>query len=439
MADSTRIQQIFDKYLLRRCSAEELRELGLLLSETTAEEQLSPALQQLWQRVKDQGIQYPVDWEMMYAQIIAAEQNKLSLVSSLRTRLSLVRTLTIKRIAIAASIIIAISTIVYLVIPTKEGSQTVPIAAAKDVKAPAINRATITLADGRIVYLDSAANGQLFTQNNISVIKTADGKIIYNESSQVSPSGADLEGAFNTLSNPRGSRVIDITLSDGSHVWLNANSSITYPVAFIGNERKVSITGEAYFEVTHMSPAGGGKLSNGDKLKRPGVDNIPFIVQKGDMQVTVLGTHFNVKAYDDESDIKVTLLEGRVLVSSAGGGDRRSGTKFGRAEVDLKPGEQARVIPTKEGSPLTIHHSPDLEQTMAWKNGRFSFTDASIETIMRDISRWYNTDIVYEGAIPGRFVADIARDVPVSKLLQILELTNRVHFKIEGNKITVKP
>ncbi|MEP7375970.1 MAG: FecR domain-containing protein [Chitinophagaceae bacterium] len=277
-----------------------------------------------------------------------------------------------------------------------------------DVEPPKEIRAMITLADGRKVYLDSATNGSLAVQGNVKLVKLSNGQIAYQASPNPSAGGEQ----YNTLSNPRGSKVIDMTLSDGSHVWLNAGSSVTYPVAFIGNERKVSITGEAYFEITHLTPT----------LSTSGEGAVPFIVEKGDMQVRVLGTHFNVNAYDDEADIKVTLLEGSVAVS------RESSV------VRIKPGEQAQVGPS---TPLRVTANVDVEEVMAWKNGKFVLDDASIESIMHEVERWYDAEIIFKEKINYHFVGSLPRDVPVSKLLMMLELTGRVRFLVEGKKITV--
>jgi len=268
----------------------------------------------------------------------------------------------------------------------------------QDVKAPETNRAMITLANGERVYLDSVANGSLAQQSGVEIVKLADGKIVYKGTS------TSLSVTYNTLTNQRGSTVIDMTLSDGSRVWLNAGSSVTYPIAFIGNERKVSITGEAYFEIAH------------DKAK-------PFIVSKGETSVTVLGTHFNVNAYDDEADIKVTLLEGSVKVSNH------------LQAVFIKPGEQARVSPN---SPLRVG-GVDLEQVMAWKNGWFEFDNTDLETIMRQVSRWYDLDIVYEGKISSeKFGGRLSKDLPLSSVLKLLE-ENGTKFRLNGKQLIVIP
>ncbi|MEP7374549.1 MAG: FecR domain-containing protein [Chitinophagaceae bacterium] len=359
----------------------------------------------------------PAYWQPILQQIM--ETNKAKQIPITRTLIFTMANW--RRIAIAASIILAVGISAYFFISTRNGDKSPSIATTThDVEAPKNTRATITLADGRIIELDSLASGTLATQGNTNVIKNIDGKIVY-DAGQVPSTGGDLGEAivFNTLSNPRGSKVIDMTLSDGSHVWLNAGSSITYPVAFVGNERKVEITGEAYFEVAHLTPA----LSKGEGGKAT-----PFIVSKGNMEVTVLGTHFNVNAYDDEANIQVTLLEGSVKVRS---------TINDQRPTIIKPGEQA--VLTANGQLSTANHI-DLDEVMAWKNGIFQFEGADIKTVMRQIARWYDVEVEYQGNEVGQhFRGTISRNVPASKLFIMLELTKAVHFEIEGKKIIVKP
>jgi len=265
--------------------------------------------------------------------------------------------------------------------------------------APGNNNATLILANGEKIILDSAVHGRLARQGNVNVEKLSNGQITYNATE-----GSNTE-LYNTLVIPRGSKPAYLQLADGSKVWLNAESSLHYPTAFAGKERKVEITGEAYFEVAY-NPA------------------MPFKVSKGDAEVQVLGTHFNVNTYKDEDLIKVTLLEGSVKVKTINGNGL------------LKPGQQARI--SNDGT-MEIISNADIDEVMAWKNGQFKFRDASIETIMKQAARWYDADIVYEGKISGHFVAEIPRGVQMSKLLHILELTERVHFKIDGKKVTVMP
>lgn len=311
-----------------------------------------------------------------------------------------------KRVAAAACVALLFGAGWYFITNKPENPKPTEVAQIHDVKPPTNNKATITLANGQTVYLDSVNNGTLAQQGNVSLQKMGDGKIVY------SGSYAEATVRYNTVSNPRGSRVIDMTLSDGTRFWLNAGSSVTYPVAFVGKERKVTMNGEAYFEVAHNAA-------------------MPFIVSKGDVEVTVLGTHFNVNAYDDENSIKVTLLEGSVKVLRLAQDDK----------AILKPGEQAIAMADTKLNPSTalrVTKDVDLKEVMAWKDGRFYFDGADIKTIMRQLSRWYDVDVDYQADVKYSFVAKISKDVPVSELLKILELTDLVHFKIEGKKVTVE-
>jgi transmembrane sensor len=291
------------------------------------------------------------------------------------------------------------------------------IALQADVKAPDKNRAMIQLADGTTVYLDSASNGNLASVNGVNVVKTSEGQIVYN--GHTSAGSVPMDNGqmdYHTLTNPKGSRVIDMTLSDGSRVWLNAGSSITYPVAFAGNERKVSMDGEGYFEISRQSSVGSRELK-------------PFIVSKGDVTVTVLGTRFNVNAYEDEEEIKVTLLEGAVKVNTK---DEVRGTI-------LKPGEQAVSTGNSPSTALRVNKTVDVEQVMAWRKGVFDFgARTSLQEIMRQISRWYDVEVVFEDDVNDYFGGSISRDVNVSKVLTKLELTGRVTFRIEGKKVLVR-
>ncbi len=269
-----------------------------------------------------------------------------------------------------------------------------------EVKAPQFNKAIIKLANGQIVYLDSVGNGALAIQGNIKLVKLANGKIAYQQSS-----GEILtKMEYNTLSNPRGSKVINMALADGSKVWLNAGSSLTYPVSFIGNERNVSVTGEAYFEVTHDASR-------------------PFIVNNGSMDVRVLGTHFNVNSFkDDGNDIKVTLLQGSVKIEN------------GNTTGILKPGQQATVT-----ADVKILDNIDIQQVMAWKNGYFQFNNASLQIVLKEISRWYDVDVVYEGKNqPRLFMGEMQRDLNLTEVLKILQM-NKVHFRIVAKELRILP
>jgi transmembrane sensor len=278
-----------------------------------------------------------------------------------------------------------------------------PIAQAERFRndiAPGHNTAILSLDGGQKILLDSAHNGAIASQGNTLISKTGNGELAYNN-----VKGPATGIVYNTLTTPRGGQYA-LKLPDGSKVWLNAASSITYPTRFTGGERKVAVTGEAYFEIA----------KNKDQA---------FIVERGALAVQVLGTAFNMNTYDDEDAAKTTLLEGSVKVIAP------NNTSI------LRPGQQA-ILNRVQGRLQTIDHA-NTEETMAWKNGKFEFNDASMESIMRQVARWYDVDVVYDTQIGQHFIADVSRDVPVSELLKLLELTDQVHFKIEGRKITVIP
>ena len=266
---------------------------------------------------------------------------------------------------------------------------------SNDIAPPAQARATLKLADGSTVYLDSNVNGTLARQGSVEISRNELGEIIYSGTA----SGAI---TMNTLSLPKGSKPIRLGLSDGSLVWLNAASSITYPTVFAGNERKVSMMGEAYFEVSENKA-------------------MPFFVEHDQLLIKVLGTHFNVNAYDNEASNKVTLLSGLVDVGN------------GKISKRLVPGQQASVSKTV----FSVDENIDTDEVLAWKNGQFYFGGSDIRSIMKQIERYYDVEVEFRDEVPYRFVAKISRDVNVSAFLEKLELTNLIHFKIEGKKIII--
>lgn len=339
----------------------------------------------------------PVNWEQLYQQIVEEKNTK--------NIQPVIRKMTWIRWAVAAAVVLLLGTGYYFFTTTlKNQKELVDIKQEQikrnDIAPPNTVNAVLTLSNGQKIVLDNTGNGVLAVQGSVNVVKLADGEIAYR--------GDSKKVEYNILSNPRGSKVVSLILSDGSKVWLNAGSSLRYPTAFAGKERKVDITGEAYFEVAH----------------RPA---IPFIVSKGTTGIKVLGTHFNVNAYEDESSVNVTLLEGSVSIVD-------SSNKI-EPKV-IKPGEQARV--SKSGN-IELSNLVDLNEVMAWKNGLFSFKGADMETIMRQVSRWYNVEVVFKKSIPEKFYAEVSRSTSVSTLLEMLEATKAVQFDIEGNTIMVTP
>jgi len=311
----------------------------------------------------------------------------------------------IKLFAVAASILLAVSAAIFVVINKNDSSKQL-FAAGKQLK-PGTNTATLTLADGSKILLNNAANGIISNQGGITVSKLSNGRLLYTVKED-SGSLADLSDSirFNTIETPKGGQY-QVRLPDGTNVWLNASSSLRYPTVFTGRERKVNLDGEAYFEVA----------------KNP---EMPFRVNSKNQIVKVLGTHFNISSYPDDPEVKTTLTEGRVSLSSASSGQT----------VMLNPGEQAL---THKNGAITVHQV-NADQFLGWKEGKFIFTDADIQSIMRQVARWYNVEVVYQGEISKeKFGGSTSRFTNVAELLEILELTNQVHFKIQGRRIIVMP
>lgn len=281
---------------------------------------------------------------------------------------------------------------------TAQKTSTLPM----DVR-PGGQRAILKLADGTEITLDSAGNGMVARQGAIKVIKQEDGRISYDRQQQ-----AVTETLYNTITTPKGGQY-QLLLADGSRVWLNAASSLRFPVAFTGAQRTVELQGEGYFEIAHNAAK-------------------PFLVRTNNQEVQVLGTHFNINAYADEPTVRTTLLEGKVKVQSTG--------SHTPAAVTLQPGQQA--VCAGNGT-FTLANQVDVEEVMAWKNGLFYFKSADLATILRQAARWYDVDIEYDEKITQRFSGQISRNVNASQLLSILELTGKVRFEITGKKIKVKP
>jgi transmembrane sensor len=260
---------------------------------------------------------------------------------------------------------------------------------------PGFNKAILTLANGKKVVLNDAKIGRMAEDANSIVQKAREGELVYG-----AKGNAIASTAFNTIETPRGGQY-QVTLADGTKVWLNAASSITYPTAFTGSERRVKLKGEAYFEVA--------------KNKQ-----MPFRVQSTSQTVEVLGTHFNVSAYDDDPSDKTTLLEGSVRLNN---------------KVTIKPGEQSII----RGSDIKVNEV-NTEDAIAWKNGKFKFEKENIKDLMRKVARWYDVQVFYEGEMTRQnFSGSVSRYDDISKILGFLESTNTIHFKIEERRITVMP
>ena len=300
----------------------------------------------------------------------------------------------LRYIASAAAILLLLSVATYKFwLPDFSGT----LAARKQTDqeiVPGGDKAVLTLADGSIIILDSTGS-RAIQQGNTS-ISQQNGQLHYK---QQEPETVTWQ---NTLATPRGGQ-FRLTLPDGSAIWLNAASSITYPTAFTGNRRRVSITGEVYMEIARN-------------------ENMPFEVTVNGIHITVLGTRFNVNAYEDEPFISTTLLEGAIKVS------RDNNDQL------LMPLQQEQLL--RDGT-FKIVNDIDTTSVIAWKNGMFAFNDADIPAVMRQVNRWYDAEIIYKSDVSQHFMGAVPRSVPVSKLLTMLELTGRLHFKVEARKIIV--
>jgi transmembrane sensor len=259
------------------------------------------------------------------------------------------------------------------------------------------NRAILTLAGGKKIILNQSAIGIIATQGNMQVKNAQDGKIIYSETGQQNASAL---AEYNTIETPKAGKY-KVQLPDGTNVWLNAASSLHYPIAFNGNTREVELTGEAYFEVAK------------DKHK-------PFTVTSAGQKVTVLGTHFNINAYKDESNINTTLLEGSVRVNSNDN------------QALLKPGEQSAL----SGETLKVSKA-NIHLATAWKDGQLAFGHTDLKSVLRQTSRWYNIDVEYIGKVPDISISgDVSMDADLSTMLKMLQFYN-VHFVQQGRKLII--
>ena len=318
----------------------------------------------------------------------------------------------------AASVILLVAFFIFRNTDNSNANNT-QMASSDTIKLkPGGNRAILTFEDGSMIDLTKAKNGLMKNDNGADIIKLSDGIILYD------PHKADENlSALHTLSTPVGGQ-FQVTLPDGSKVWLNAETTLKYPSRFTTGERKVEIHGEAYFEVAK------------DEKK-------PFrVVLTDSTDILVLGTHFNVMSYGNEKVKEITLLEGSVKVSTQASNKQQS--------VVIKPGQQVVFthdsrLTTHDSSltihylPFTIHDNIDSEEITGWKDGWFVFHDAPIESVMRQVERWYDAKIVYKGEIKELFNATILRKEPLSKLLHLLEANGYVHFKTENKTIYVLP
>lgn len=381
-SSQTRLDHLLNRYKSGQASAQEKEELSVLL-------------QQDWDQMASGEPADHIDWERMLTSIKKEASTKK--VTPVRPLLA--RRVTWFRAAAAVLLLAGVGTLSYMHrARPKQPLEAQHRQAVLHEILPGQDKAILTLSGGRQIILDSATSDTVLTEGN-DIIASAKGTVAYNAGSSTEDTGA----VYNTLSTPRGGQY-KLTLPDGTKVWLNAASSIQYPTTFNGVNRTVTVTGETYFEVVQKV-------------------NQPFIVRSGKMAVRVLGTSFNINAYDDEPGIKTSLIEGSIKVSQ------------GNKETRLVPGQQARldsndiIEVTKLSNPLS---------TIAWKNGYFSFEKADIPTVMRQLSRWYDIDVSYQGgsAPLDFFWGDLKRNANLSDIFAVLAKSG-IYFTTNGNKVLV--
>lgn len=386
---SFRIAALIEKHLRNAITAGEKAELYNWLS-------ASKENQYLFNRLTDEKY---VNTQLLFFENLAKQEARQKVASQTWEGSKVISLKRDKRrwwYAAAAVVLVAGAFAIYQFSGKKDTTPAIVKTTSKkpDI-APGGNKATLQLADGRVIVLDSAANGSLTSQGNVKVIKL-DGKLSYKSSS------SDGEVLYNTISTPKGGQY-QLLLADGSQVWLNAASSLRFPASFTGKERKVELTGEGYFDVAK-------KVA------------MPFkVIVNGKTEVEVLGTQFNINAYADESTLNTTLIEGSVKFTAANG-----------ESAKLKPGQQAQL-----SSSVSVINNVNIDEIIAWKSGWFNFDRADITTIMRQVSRWYDVEVVFEGQPSKKtFSGIVSRSHQISEVLKIMEKAG-VKFRIEGKKITV--
>ncbi len=389
------LKMLFDRYLKGACTREEIESLLAYFHLNGEEENV---LQEMIG--EELGRIPPAEWEKNPAVALVLDRVQRRLEDELagdeRSEDRIV-SFPWRRIAAAVMLLGAVTWTFYHS-RYGEKERLAVVAIQENDVLPGGNKASLILADGSVVNLSEAGNGQVATQSGIAISKIADGELAY-EGRAESPEHAPVQ--HNTLSVPKGGQ-FKITLPDGTRAWLNAASTLRFPTQFETDERRVILTGEGYFEVSE------------DRRR-------PFFVASGHQVVQVVGTHFNVKAYEGEEETRTTLLEGSVYITRPEKPEK---------PVRLLPGQQA--ITAAEGI-RTV--SVDAEQAVAWKNGLFNFQDANLKDVMHQLERWYDVEVDYTGMPDIEFVGTVPRTAKLSSVLKALELTSNIEFRIDGKKI----
>ena len=401
MTVNSRLQELLEKWSNNEYTAAERRELIDVLQTASTEQEILPALEDMWEKTQDEGLFSEAQQQGLIRSILDRYPGKALSVEKTTAqdmyvahRNSFVRKWSW---AVASSVALIIGVSVSYWYHKKQERIPVGIVQSTENGRPGKSGALLTLSNGAQVLLDTVKNGRIALQGG-TYAKVTDGVLEYE--------GTGSKVQYNTISTSKG-RQFHLRLSDGTNVWLNAESSIQYPVAFTGNERLISVTGEVYMEVA-QNPS------------------IPFRVDvNGSTSVEVLGTSFNVNAYENERSVRTTLLDGAIQVGIRGA-DRI-------AYKLLKPGQQA--LTTSGNSLVQVFNDVNATSVVAWKNGVFDFNDVPLEEAMRQLARWYDIEVVYQQQIPEvQLGGSIKRSLPFTDVLYFLRNVG-LHYKLEeGNR-----
>ena len=392
-----RITYLLEQRLKQQLTMQEAEELLGILRQQEHEEAVTDILSDLAQAEPDRMELEPILLKARTEAILMLDRPGIKAAPPVH-RIHFLKTAWFRYAAAAVLLFATVSIYYYNQRQADAGvaEQLPPATLAMDIE-PGGTLATLTLADGTKIALDTAANGSLAKQGSTQILKVQQGQLAYE--TRAHSSGKVL---YNTINTPRGGQY-QVVLQDGTKVWLNAASSLHFPTSFTGKNREVEVSGEAYFEI-----AANAKM--------------PFFVKVNGMAVEVLGTKFNVNAYTDEPSIKTTLLEGSVRV------------RKNKEAAMLAPGQQASL--TQTGN-IDIDKNADVDGAVAWKNGLFRMTSSDIPTIMRQLARWYDVEVAFEDGVPvGHITGEVPRNTNLSKVLKVFQ-TSGIHFRIEGKTIVV--
>lgn len=402
-ANQTKVERenfkiLFSKYLQNKCNEEELKILFYYF-DTFEKKQIEVIREEIEKEFFDNSFLSPTNAEL---EIFLKTENELA--EELKKQSLAVRSIKIRRILQIAAACIIISFIsITTYFQTNISSNKNNVDHTKSIQSilPGKEKAILTLSSGKEIDLNSLKNGQTVKAEGVNIVKENNGELRY-EFTEVNTS---IKQQNHTISTPKGGRY-QLTLVDGTRVWLNSSSKLTFPTSFLGNNRKVELIGEGYFEVA----------KNKEK---------PFLVYTEHQMIEVTGTRFNVASYSDDRRISTTLVEGQVIINSLGVNNER---------IVLRPGQKA-ILNTNKSS-VSVE-SANIEEAISWKNGWFVFEDMTLKEILKKASRWYEIEINYSTIPHSRFSGAIPMNVKLSKLIEILEKTSELRFEINNNQLTV--